>query len=267
MKHSIRLAGMLAVLIFAPAVFAAGTKVNGTTIPESRFEALLKTALAAGNPDTPELRAALRTQLLTQETLRQAALKKGYDKHPAVLATRDDAMIRQYLAGEARPEPIAEQAVRARYDAIVASLGEKEFKASLIAVTAADAAREILAAVGKGADFAEQARRRSILPSAATGGALDWVSYPLPAQEGRTQGLPLPIATALATLPVGGISADPIVIDGRYYLLRLDEARPTRVPNYAEAAPALRQALEGQARERAAAALTARLLKEARLSP
>lgn len=262
-----RLSFLLCALSFSMQVLAADElRVNGVIIPNARIESAMRAALATGAADTPPLRIAIRTQLATQEVLRQAALKKGYDKDPLVVAARDDAMIRRYLAETARPAPISESEVQQRYDGIIASLGDKEFKFSLIAVDSADKAREILGKLATGANFADLARTQSLLPSASQGGALDWVSFKLPAVEGKTAGLPLPVAQAIAALPPGGVSAEPLALEGRFYLLRMDDVRPTRVPTYAEAAPMLRQVLEAQARERASGELVARLLKEARVN-
>ena len=257
----------LCALSFSIQVYAADElRVNGVLIPTARIEAAMKAALATGAADTPPLRIAVRTQLTTQEVLRQAALKKGFDKDPAVIALRDDTMIRRYLAETVRPAPIPDAEIQQRYAGIIASLGEKEFKFSLIAVDSADKARAILDRLAKGANFADLARTQSQLPSAAQGGALDWISFKLPAVEGKTAGLPLAVAQAIASLPPGGVSAEPLVLDSRFYLLRMDDVRPTRTPTYAEAAPMLRQVLDAQARERASGELVARLLKEARVS-
>lgn len=257
----------LCALSFSIQVYAADElRVNGVLIPNARIESAMKAALATGAADTPPLRIAVRTQLTTQEVLRQAALKKGFDKDPLVVAARDDAMIRRYLVETVRPAPIPEAEIRQRYDGIIASLGEKEFKFSLIAVDSAEKARAILGSLAKGANFGDLARAQSQLPSASLGGALDWVSFKLPAVEGKTAGLPLVVAQAIAAMPPGGISAEPLALDGRFYVLRIDDIRPTRVPTYAEASPMLRQVLEAQARERASGELVARLLKEARVS-
>ena len=263
------LATLLVALFVANTALAAEPplRVNGVTIPAARFDAALKAATASGTQDTPLLRTALRTELVTQEVLRQAALKKGYDKDPAVVAQRDQVMIRRYLADAVQPAPVRDEEVRRRYDAIVASLGDKEYKISLIAVPTPGEAREILDRLGSGGSFADLARRHSRLPSAAQGGAQDWLSFKVPAVEGQTGGLPLPLAAAVAALPPGAASAEPIALDGHFYLVRVDDSRPTRIPPYADAAPALRQALEAMAREQATGALVARLLKEARLTP
>lgn len=244
----------------------AAARVNGAAIPLARLDEAVRLAVAQGNADTPELRAALRSQLVAREVFRQEAVKRGWQNDPQVLEARDAAMIQRYLKDAVRPEAVPESAVRARYDAIVAGLGEREFRFRLIALGDEKRARELLASLKEGkADFAESARRESLLPSREKAGEMDWVSFKTPAVEGRTQGLPLPLANMIAALPAGALGAEPVSWQGRWYLVRLDESRPTRIPAYEEVGANLRRALEAQALEKATAELVARLIANAKI--
>ena len=244
----------------------AAARVNGVPIPMARFDDTLRQALSQGQADTPELRAAIRNQLVAREVFRQEAVRRGWQDDPQVLEARDSAMIQRYLKDAVRPDPVAETAVRARYESIVAGLGEREFHFRLIAVADETLAKQLLASLKAGqADFADLARRHSLLPTRDKGGEMDWISFKTPAEEGRTQGLPLPLANAVAALPAGALSAEPISWQGRWYLIRMDEVRPTRIPAYDEVKAALRRALEAQALEKATAGLVARLIANAKI--
>jgi peptidyl-prolyl cis-trans isomerase C len=244
----------------------AAARVNGVAIPMAYFDGLLRQALSQGKADTPELRAVLRTQLVAREVFRQEAVKRGWQNDPQVLEARDSAMIQRYLKDAVRPEPVAEVAVRSHYENIVAALGEREFHFRLIAVADEAKAKELLAFLKAGqADFAALARQHSLLPSRDKGGEMDWISFKTPAEEGRTQGLPLPLANIVATLPSGGLASSPISWQGRWYLIRMDEARPTHVPTYDEVKVALRRTLEAQALEKATAELVVRLISNAKV--
>ena len=244
----------------------AAARVNGVPIPMARFDEALRQALSQGKADTPELRAAIRNQLVAREVFRQEAVKRGWQNDPQVLEARDSAMIQRYLKDAVRPEPVAEAAVRARYESIVAGLGEREFRFRLIAVADETQAKQLLASLKAGqADFSDLARRHSLLPSRDKGGEMDWISFKTPAEEGHTQGLPLPLANAVAALPAGTLPAEPISWQGRWYLIRMDEVRPTRIPAYDEVKAALRRALEAQTLEKATAGLVARLIASAKI--
>lgn len=244
----------------------AAARVNGVSIPMARFDEALHLAIAQGKADTPELRAAIRNQLIAREVFRQEAIKRGWQNDPQVLEARDSAMIQRYLKDAVRPEPVAETAVRARYESIVAGLGEREFHFRLIAVADETKSRELLAVLKAGqADFAALARQHSLLPSRDKGGEMDWISFKTPAEEGHTQGLPLPLANAVAALPTGALAASPIPWQGRWYLTRMDEVRPTHIPAYDEVKVALLRALEAQALEKTTAELVVRLIANAKI--
>lgn len=250
----------------APVKAPAVAVVNGKPITQARFDRALQQAQAAGAADSEALRAAIKNQLIARELFRQEAEKRRLQNDPEVIETRDNAMIALYLRREIKPPPVSEDQVRAQYEAIVATLGEKEYKPRVIEVSdaalAASLAEQLQADPGK---FAELAKTHSIAPSARRGGELDWVSFPTPVQAGKTQNLPLPVAEAIAGLSAGQVTAKPLAIDGRYVLIKLDEVRPTQVPDYAKARVPLREMLERRALEQATAELVARLVKHARI--
>ena len=126
-------------------------------------------------------------------------------------------------------------------------------------------AKAALARIKSGEDFAKVAQASSLSPTRTSGGQMDWVSFKVPAQEGKTQNLPLPIAQALVALPPGGVAATPIAWNNHYFLVRLDQVRPTQVPDFTTAKPAIQQALQAQALERATAALVTELLARAKI--
>ncbi len=252
--------------IAAPPRQAAIALVNGKPIPRAQFDRALAQAKAAGAADSEALRAAIRNQLIARELFRQQAEKQKLQTDPQVLEARDNAMIALYLRREIKPTPVTEEQVRARFDAIVATLGSQEYKPRIIEVADAALANTLAEQLQAHPDkFAELARAHSSAPSAARGGELDWVSFPTPVTEGKTQNLPLPIAEAIAQLHAGQVTAKPIGFDGRYWLIKLDEVRPTQVPDYGKASVPLREMLERAALEQATAELVARLMKSAKI--
>jgi peptidyl-prolyl cis-trans isomerase C len=50
--------------------------VNGAAIPQARLDMRIKSAMAQGQPDSPDLRNAVRDELINIEVLAQAANKK-----------------------------------------------------------------------------------------------------------------------------------------------------------------------------------------------
>ena len=65
------------------------TKVNGVAIPQSLLDVRVNAALAQGQPDTPELRNAVRDELINIQVLAQAANKSGLNKKADVVQQID----------------------------------------------------------------------------------------------------------------------------------------------------------------------------------
>ena len=75
-----------AVLSAAPALAApaAVATVNGTAIPQSLADALVAEKVSQGAQDSPQLRQAVREELIDRELIVQAAKKAGLEKQPDV---------------------------------------------------------------------------------------------------------------------------------------------------------------------------------------
>jgi parvulin-like peptidyl-prolyl isomerase len=256
----------------APAAATAGTppgiaaRVNDVAITQAQLDA----ALAAVNlPDTPASRQAVKNQLIARELFRQAAERQRYDARPQVAAAveqaKSAAMIAAWLHDQVKPAPVGDADVKARYDAVVGALGDTEYKASAIVLADQAAADAALKQLRNGGDFAQLAKQSSLGPAAAQGGALDWVSFKTPIAPGRTQNWPQPLAEALVALPQGALTAAPVVVDGRYWILRVDAKRPTQVPAFDAVKDVLRRQLEQAALEKATAQVVVDLLKNARI--
>lgn len=247
---------------------AYAASVNGVAIPDTAVTTALQQARI---PDTPQARQAITQQLVARELFRQEAAKDKAlagraDVQQATREARDNILTQAWLKDHIKPAPVTDAAVKARYDAIVASLGDKEYKARLIQVADDATAKAALARIKGGEDFATVAQEVSLAPSKVNGGEMDWISFKVPAQEGKTQNLPLPIAQALAALPAGGVTAAPVAWNNQQFLMKMDEVRPTQLPDFNTVKPGIQQALQAQELQRATAALVTQLLAKAKIT-
>ncbi|UWD91999.1 peptidylprolyl isomerase [Ralstonia pseudosolanacearum] len=241
--------------------------VNGTRITQDQLDRAIAQSGAQANPQVAQ---ALKQQLIARELFRQQAAKNPvYDKLPAVkqaMQEAHDAVITQaWLKDNIKPASITEEQVKARYDAIVASLGDKEYKARVIQLGDDVTAAQVLAQLKQGGDFAKLAQQYSTAPNKVRGGDMDWVSFKVPVEEGKTQNLPLPLAREIATLAVGAASTAPVEAGSQRYLVKVEAARPTQVPGYDAVRPAIRQALETAELERVTVQVVGGLLKAAKI--
>lgn len=244
--------------------------VNGVSISQSDLDAAVK---AARQPDTPQTRQAIKQALITRELFRQNAEKAGYDSKPEVKqivqATKVNAETQLWLKDNLHPEVVTDAQVKARYDEIVASLGKDEYKPRLIVVPDAMTAAAVLSELKAGKAFDVLARQYSVASSKANGGEMPWVSFNTPATEGKTNGLPLPVAQALAKLPVGGVTPEPVAVtednSTARVIVKLDARRPTKVPAYEQAQGTIRQQLQALSIEKASAQFVGGLVKAAKI--
>jgi parvulin-like peptidyl-prolyl isomerase len=252
-----------------PAADKPVATVNGVPIKPALFQQLLQQAIAQGRPDTPQLREAITNQLIARELFVQAALKQGLDKDPEVLAIAEEAkrtaMIQRYSRQVVKPSPVTEDQVKAHYEKLKANVGAREFKLRVMQLPNAVRAKDVRAELAKGKDFAELARQWSLAPSAMRGGELQWVSFKSPPQEGQTGALPLPIAEAVDKLEKGKVS-EPIEVQGKWWMVKLDDVRPYKVPTFEETRQDIFNYLSAQEMERATSAAVQKLSEGAKIT-
>jgi parvulin-like peptidyl-prolyl isomerase len=273
---------VLLLALFLPAAATAQTQagqtgatdkplatVNGVAVKSALLQQALQQALAQGRPDSPQLREMIANQLVARELFVQAAAKQGLDKEPDVLAIAEEAkrsaMVQRYLRQTLKPNAVTEEQTKAQYEKLKAGIGAKEYKLRVMLLPNDVRAKELRAELAKGKDFAELARQWSLAPSATRGGELEWVSFKSPAQEGQTSGLPLPIAAAVEKLQKGKVS-DPIGLQGKWWLVKLDDLRPTKVPTYEQARQGIYNALAAQELERVTTELVKQLSQAATIT-
>ena len=97
----------------APAATAPAGK---ELYPKVYFDYLLKERLSQGQPDSPELRNALREELNTRELLVREAKKKSLDKNTDIKNQMDLAaqtvLVRAFVSEWVKENPISDAALR-----------------------------------------------------------------------------------------------------------------------------------------------------------
>jgi len=230
---------------------APAAKVNGTNIPQYRFEAAVKARMSQGQQDTPEMRKGIRDALINQEVVAQEAVKRGLDKQPGVAARieldRQTALVNAYFEDYLRRNPITDDMLRKEYERLKPDLPAREFKVRHILVEKEDEAKNIIAQIRKGGSFEKLAGEHSKDPgSKARGGDLDWA----PAER-----YVKPFAEAVTRLKKGAMTDAPVQTDFGFHVIRVDDERATKIPTFDEAKPQLQQLVQGQVVQRAIADL------------
>jgi peptidyl-prolyl cis-trans isomerase C len=238
--------------------------VNGISIPQTKLDAAVQ---ASHQPDTPQLRQALKQQLIAREVFRQNAEKAHYGDRPEVKEAVDNvktnAEIQLYLKDGVHPDSISDQEVKARYEQAISLLGKEEYRASIISVPDTATSHIVLGKLKNGASFEALAQQYSVAPSKNNGGALPWLIIKVPVTEGNTSGLPLSVAQALTEMRVGATSKQSIEAGTMRIILKLNEKRPTEIPTFEKSQAEIRQQLEATATQKAVDAFVAAQVQKA----
>lgn len=216
--------------------------VNGVSIPQSRVDMRVKIATSQGQADTPELRRAVRDDLISLEVLAQEAKKKGLNKDPEVIQQIELAdqsvLVSAFVQDYAKNHPISEDQLKQEYDKLKVNLGSKEYKARHILVDSEAEAKSIIAQLGKKGNFDKIAKAKSKdAGSADKGGELDWA---VPSNF-----VP-PFASALTSLKKGAYTKEPVKSQYGWHVIKLDDVRDLKMPSFEELRPQIQQRLQQQ---------------------
>lgn len=217
----------------AAAADAPVAVVNGVAIAARLMNRNVEANVAQGQKDTPELRAALKQELVARELMAQEAQKRGLDKLPAtqdaLLAMRQNLLIELVLNDEFTKNPIAEAELKTEYERQVKALKSagdlQQFQISTIVLSSEADARSVMSAVRSGQAFDALAKSRSMDPSKDRGGDLGWF---LPDQIAPA------ISNVVVNLAPGAVSAAPIQVGPYWHVVKLTAKRPYQVPSFDE---------------------------------
>ncbi len=279
-KHPILLALLAACLATAGAGYAAETKqkdaaeakpakadakqknvaiVNGIGIPQSRLEFVAKSQIAQGQQqqgqpgqqplqDTPEFRDNLREILITREILYQEAVRRKLDKNPDYQTQVDLAkqqiilaLLIEDLSKKLNP---SDADVHKEYERVKAERGGevgKQYKSRHILVKEEADAKQIIADLEAGGDFAAIAKEKSQdTGTKDEGGELDWSEA-----ESYVQ----PFGEALKALKKGERTKEPVKTNYGYHIIELEDVKAVPFPDYDAVKAQIQQQLATKVRD------------------
>jgi len=239
---SLRLAKIAAaaLLPIASVAFAQNAAVvNNKPIPKQRVDDFVAALVAQGRPDTPELRAAVRDELIARELFVQEAEKKGLARNAEVQRQldnlRQDVLIRALIRDHLKANPVKDEEIKAEYDKVRKQAGDKEYRARHILVESEDEAKQIIDQLKKGAKFEDLAKKSKDTGSAQSGGDLDWNTPQTFVKE---------FSEAMVKLDKGKYTETPVKTQFGYHVIRLDDTREAKAPPLEEVRPQIQQEIE-----------------------
>jgi len=233
--------------------------VNGIGVPRARLEFVAKSQLAQaqsqqGQPgqqplqDSPEFRDNLREILITREILYQEAVRRKLDKNPDYQTQLDLAkqqIILALLVDDLNKKLTPSEAdVRKEYERVKAERSGdagKQYKSRHILVKEEDAAKQIIADLDAGGDFAAIAKEKSEdTGSKEDGGELDW---------SEAQAYVQPFGEALKALKKGERTKEPVKTNYGYHIIELEDVWSSPFPEFDQVKPQIQQQLATKVRD------------------
>jgi peptidyl-prolyl cis-trans isomerase C len=202
-------------------------RVGGTEIRQSDI-ALAEADIGGGlQPSPPEVRQeALLTYLIDVTLIAKAAEEQkladapGFDRR---LAYARQKVLMEALLDKASKDASNEAAMKKVYDESVAqNKPVEEVSARHILVETEDKAKEVLAKLKAGTDFAELAKAESKDPGAADGGSLGYF----------TQDQMVPEFASVAFKLEKGALSDPVKTQFGWHIIKVEDKRNKPVPSY-----------------------------------
>ena len=213
--------------------------VNGVAIPSARAEAMLKEMATQGRPDSPQIRQAIKEELINREIMMQEASKLGIATQPDVATqlefSRQNVLVRAYIQEYFKRNAITDDEVKGEYDKIKQELGAKEFRARHILVKTEDIAKGIIAKLKVGGKFEELAKASEDPGSKEKGGDLDWATPSTFVPE---------FSQAMQKLKKGEVTQTPVKTQFGFHVIKLDDTRDTQLPTMDEARPRILEVLQ-----------------------
>jgi peptidyl-prolyl cis-trans isomerase C len=227
--------------------------INGEPITEARLDFLLK---RVGQPDQPngeKQRQLVLDQMIKRELMTQYALKNKLDQdldvYLALQEQRESVLVSAAERSMLKELPeITDEQLKARYDKEVAAVSKTEYHPAHIVVETEDEAKQIIADIKKGKDFAALAKARSKGATKDKGGDLGWL------QEGTV--VPEFFA-ALGQLKDGEITQTPVKTQFGWHVIKLLESRPVSIPPFEKLKGQIKRLMQREALEARLAELKA----------
>ena len=213
--------------------------VNNKPIKQALVDFIIKDASDRGQKVDDNTRDIVVSKLISSELVAQEAQRVGLDKQPDYLLkeelARRELLVNSFIQDYLKKNPVSEADTKAAYDKYKAELGDKEYSARHILVGTEAEAKDIIAQLNKGGDFAKIAKEKSKDPgSKEKGGDLGWFS---PA------GMVKPFADAVAKLKKGAITTDPVQTQFGWHVIKLEDSRATQPPAYEKVKDGLQKQL------------------------
>jgi peptidyl-prolyl cis-trans isomerase C len=208
-------------------------KVGRATISTEKYEQTLKSEIQKGRADTPQLREEIRNTLINQELLMQEVSRQGVDKKPehreAISQLRQNYLVEALFRENLAANPVTDQDLKAAYDKeYKAKSGNSfEYKIKELAYNNEKDAMQALQRLKKGEAFD---KLWTELPASNKKSAETWIPQ---------QRLVPTISNVIVYINKGSHSLNPVQVGSRWLLIKVDDVRPYKSPEFEQVKSAI----------------------------
>jgi len=225
---TVLLIASLGMLPVAQAADAAVATVNGKPIKQSLLDFIVKDAGSHGQKIDDNTRSIIVSKLISNELVYQEAQRQGLDKQSDFIAreelARRELLVNAYLQDYLKKNPVSEADTRSAYEKFKTEVGDKEYSARHILVATEAEAKDIIAQLAKGGDFAKIAKEKSKdTGSKDKGGDLGWFS---------PGGMVKSFGDAVVKLQKGLYTTVPVQTQFGWHVIKLEDIRDAQPPAY-----------------------------------
>jgi peptidyl-prolyl cis-trans isomerase C len=216
--------------------------VGGTPISEKTVAAMLATLQSQGKTITPQLREQVIAQLIAKRVLLDEAKLQKIDQDKAYLDKLEEVsqglLIEALLSNYLSKQTLSEAEEKAEYARQRKVLGEGptavQYQLRQVLLKTEQEARNVIARAKKGESFEKLAAETIDASNKANGGLIGWV-FP-------SQLLPA-VNTVVSTLPKGAVTAAPIQTPAGWAVVKVEDVRDFKIPDFEESRVRVRQTL------------------------
>ena len=215
--------------------------VNGKNITEWTLQRYASQRGLPPEAPQSQQRSALIEELVNRELIYQDALSIGVDRATNIINEiehqRVNIIASTMLNRSSDRFEVTEAELKTEYDNRKGELGGKELKARHILLKNEADAKEVIAELDKGADFATLAGKKSTGPSAVDGGDLGWFSSEQMVKE---------FSDAAQQLKKGSYSKTPVKTQFGWHVILLEDSRQVNPPQFEEIKEQIRVGLQNK---------------------
>ncbi|MHB8623031.1 MAG: peptidylprolyl isomerase [Sulfuricaulis sp.] len=204
--------------------------VDGHNITQSEYDNYRQMRDQQVGPitDKTKEKQIVLNELIDTKLLSQYAIDNKLDQDPEISAiikrVHEEILAQAVKRKLLQDKPITEDDVKQRFEQEVEKTNKTEYKVRHILVSDQAEAKDIIAQLQKGANFAKLAKEKSIdTQSSKSGGEIGWIN----------QGTVVPdFFNAVIKMKKGSITTEPVKTDFGWHIIQVEDTRPLKIPTF-----------------------------------